>query len=130
MNESETNDIDAEGQAGSSTPDTTPEPEEKTVAALEKERVFIGTGLFWGLVFGVLLAVVMIILAAQNTDTTTIKLPGLGFLDALDRSDPGGAARRCGPRRTGRVGLQGPTAAHIDRPQRTQATSNQLKAMT
>lgn len=72
MNESETNDVDAEGQAGSSTPDTAPEPEQKTAAAVEKERVFIGTGLFWGLVFGVLLAVIMIILAAQNTDNTTI----------------------------------------------------------
>ena len=59
MNESEMNDVDAEGQAGSSTPDTTPEQEQKTAAAVENERVFTGTGLFWGLVFGVLLAVIM-----------------------------------------------------------------------
>jgi uncharacterized integral membrane protein len=79
MNESETNDGDAEGPAGSSTPDTSPGPEEETAAVVEKERIFVGTGLFWGLVFGVLLAVIMIILAAQNTDDTMISFLGWDF---------------------------------------------------
>ena len=83
MNESETNDGDAEGPAGSSTPDTSPGPEEETEAAPEKERIFVGTGLFWGLVFGVLLAVVMIILAAQNTDDTMISFLGWDFSTPL-----------------------------------------------
>ena len=83
MNESETNDVDAEGRAVSSTPGTTPEPEQKTAPALEKERVFIGTGLFWGLVVGLLLAVIMIILAAQNTDNTTIRFLGWDFSTPL-----------------------------------------------
>ena len=83
MNESETNDVDAEGPAGSSTPDTSPGPEEETAAVVEKERIFVGTGLFWGLVFGVLLAVIMIILAAQNTDNTTISFLGWDFSTPL-----------------------------------------------
>lgn len=36
------------------------------------ERVFVGTGMFWGLIIGLVLAVAVVILAAQNTDTTTI----------------------------------------------------------
>lgn len=82
MNESEMNGVDADGQAGSSTPDISP-VEQKTAAAPEKERIFVGTGLFWGLVFGVLLAIVMIILAAQNTDDTTIKFLGWDFSTPL-----------------------------------------------
>ncbi|MFZ0493839.1 MAG: lipopolysaccharide assembly protein LapA domain-containing protein [Acidimicrobiia bacterium] len=81
MDESEMNDVDAE--AGSSTPDTLPEPERTTAAAVDKERVFIGTGLFWGLVFGVLLAVVVIILAAQNTGNTIVKFLGWDFSTPL-----------------------------------------------
>jgi uncharacterized integral membrane protein len=83
MNEPEMNDVDADGQAGSSTPGTAPEEEQKTAAAPEKERIFVGTGLFWGLVFGLLLAIVMIILAAQNTDDTTIKFLGWDFSTPL-----------------------------------------------
>jgi uncharacterized integral membrane protein len=79
MNEFEMNDVDAE--AGSL--DAVPEPEKRTAAPVEKERVFIGTGLFWGLVFGVLLAVVMIILAAQNTGNTTIKFLSWDFSTPL-----------------------------------------------
>jgi uncharacterized integral membrane protein len=39
----------------------------------EVHRVFVGTGLFWGLVIGVLLAVIVIILAAQNTQEVTVE---------------------------------------------------------
>lgn len=40
---------------------------------VEVHRVFVGTGLFWGLVVGALLTVVVIILAAQNTQQVTVK---------------------------------------------------------
>jgi uncharacterized integral membrane protein len=38
--------------------------------------VFVGTGLLWGLIVGVILAVAVIILAAQNTRTPTISFLG------------------------------------------------------
>lgn len=37
------------------------------------ERVFVGTGLFWGLLVGVIVAVAFIILAAQNTLETSVR---------------------------------------------------------
>ncbi|HEX2420422.1 MAG TPA: lipopolysaccharide assembly protein LapA domain-containing protein [Acidimicrobiia bacterium] len=37
-----------------------------------RERVFVGTGLFWGLIIGVVLATAVVILAAQNTGAATI----------------------------------------------------------
>jgi uncharacterized integral membrane protein len=40
---------------------------------VEVHRVFVGTGLFWGLVVGALLTVIVIILAAQNTQQVTVK---------------------------------------------------------
>jgi uncharacterized integral membrane protein len=45
---------------------------EKTAPTATRERVFVGTGLFWGLIVGVVLAAAVVILAAQNTDTSTI----------------------------------------------------------
>ncbi|HEX6299570.1 MAG TPA: lipopolysaccharide assembly protein LapA domain-containing protein [Acidimicrobiia bacterium] len=45
---------------------------EKTPSVAEPERVFVGTGLFWGLIVGVILALAVVILAAQNTGTVTI----------------------------------------------------------
>jgi uncharacterized integral membrane protein len=50
---------------------------------LEAERLFVGTGLFWGLAVGVLLAVAMIVLAAQNTSSTTIAFLGWEFSTPL-----------------------------------------------
>jgi uncharacterized integral membrane protein len=47
------------------------------------ERVFVGTGLFWGLIVGVLLAVAVVILAAQNTGRTTISFLGWDFSTPL-----------------------------------------------
>ena len=47
-------------------------PAEKTAPNPIRERVFVGTGLFWGLIVGVVLAAAVVILAAQNTDTSTI----------------------------------------------------------
>lgn len=49
---------------------------EKTASVAEPERVFVGTGLFWGLIVGVILALAVVILAAQNTGTVVIS-----FLD-------------------------------------------------
>ena len=48
----------------------TPKPAPTQV---EVRRVFVGTGLFWGLVIGALLAVAVIILAAQNTQQVTLE---------------------------------------------------------
>jgi uncharacterized integral membrane protein len=45
---------------------------DKTASVATRERVFVGTGLFWGLIIGVVLATAVVILAAQNTDTSTI----------------------------------------------------------
>jgi uncharacterized integral membrane protein len=45
-------------------------------AAPEKvvEHHFVGTGVFWGLVVGVMLAVIVIVFAAQNTQSATVKV--------------------------------------------------------
>jgi uncharacterized integral membrane protein len=56
---------------------------EKTTRRAEPERVFVGTGLFWGLIFGVILALAVIILAAQNTDTVTISFLAWEFSTPL-----------------------------------------------
>jgi uncharacterized integral membrane protein len=56
---------------------------EKTARRAEPERVFVGTGLFWGLIFGVILALAVIILAAQNTDTVTISFLAWEFSTPL-----------------------------------------------
>lgn len=47
------------------------------------ERVFVGTGLFWGLIAGVILALIVLILAAQNTDTITVSFLGWDFSTPL-----------------------------------------------
>lgn len=56
---------------------------EKTSPVAAQERVFAGTGLFWGLIVGVILAVAVVILAAQNTDTATISFLGWDFSTPL-----------------------------------------------
>ncbi len=48
--------------AASETSDPVPDP----------ERVFAGTGLFWGLIIGIVMALAVMVLAAQNTDTVTV----------------------------------------------------------
>jgi uncharacterized integral membrane protein len=45
--------------------------------------VFAGTGLVWGLIVGVILAVAVVILAAQNTDTATISFLSWDFSTPL-----------------------------------------------
>lgn len=39
-------------------------------------RAFVGTGFFWGLVIGLVLAALVIILAAQNTASVTVRFLG------------------------------------------------------
>ncbi|HEX6221130.1 MAG TPA: lipopolysaccharide assembly protein LapA domain-containing protein [Acidimicrobiia bacterium] len=56
---------------------------EETVSGAEPQQVFIGTGLFWGLIVGVVLAIAMIILAAQNTGTATVSFLGWDFSTPL-----------------------------------------------
>ncbi len=55
----------------------------KTDSVTEPERVFVGTGLFWGLIVGVVLALAVLILAAQNTTNVTISFLGWDFSTPL-----------------------------------------------
>jgi uncharacterized integral membrane protein len=45
----------------------------EAVTAPLQRRVFVGTGLFWGLLVGVVVAVAFIILAAQNTESIEVR---------------------------------------------------------
>lgn len=56
---------------------------EKTDSVTEPERVFVGTGVFWGLIVGVILALAVLILAAQNTTNVTISFLGWDFSTPL-----------------------------------------------
>jgi len=65
--------------AGTEPPPTPPEPgagPDRGPAPEKAERrpEFVGTGMFWGLVVGVLLAVFIITFAAQNTRETRIRI--------------------------------------------------------
>jgi uncharacterized integral membrane protein len=63
-------------------PDTQAPPS-TTAQAASKERVFVGTGLFWGLIIGVVLAIGVLILAAQNTDSITVTFMAWDFSTPL-----------------------------------------------
>ena len=54
-----------------------------TARAATKERVFVGTGLFWGLIIGVVLAIGVLILAAQNTASITVTFTAWDFSTPL-----------------------------------------------
>lgn len=56
---------------------------EQTASVAEPERVFLGTGLFWGLIVGVILALAVVILAAQNTATVTVSFLAWDFSTPL-----------------------------------------------
>lgn len=56
---------------------------EKTDTVLASERVFVGTGLFWGLIVGFIMAVAVIVLAAQNTGDVTISFLAWEFSTSL-----------------------------------------------
>ncbi len=56
---------------------------ELTDSVTEPERVFVGTGVFWGLIVGVILALAVLILAAQNTTDVTISFLGWDFSTPL-----------------------------------------------
>jgi uncharacterized integral membrane protein len=54
-----------------------------TARAAPKERVFVGTGLFWGLIIGVVLAIGVLVLVAQNTESITMAFLGWDFSTPL-----------------------------------------------
>lgn len=56
---------------------------QEAVPEAPAERVFVGTGLFWGLIIGLILAVAVVILVAQNTGTVTISFLGWDFSTSL-----------------------------------------------
>lgn len=58
--------------AGSEQPGLSPTPKPEPTK-VETRRVFVGTGVFWGLVIAALLAVAVIVLAAQNTQQITVE---------------------------------------------------------
>jgi uncharacterized integral membrane protein len=45
----------------------------------DERKVFVGTGFFWGLVFGVLITAVVIVFAAQNTASIEVRFLGWRF---------------------------------------------------
>jgi uncharacterized integral membrane protein len=49
----------------------------------EKQRVFVGTGLFWGLILGLLLAAALVIFIFQNTQTVEVEWLGFTFTAPL-----------------------------------------------
>jgi uncharacterized integral membrane protein len=60
---------------------------EKADAARKEQegvrRVFVGTGFFWGLVFGLLITAVVIVFAAQNTASVEVRFLGWRFATPL-----------------------------------------------
>jgi uncharacterized integral membrane protein len=66
---------------------TTPEASPAEIPAMAgeptRERVFVGTGMFWGLIVGIIPALAVIILAAQNTGTITVSFLGWDFSTPL-----------------------------------------------
>jgi uncharacterized integral membrane protein len=61
-----------------------PSPDAKLeVNAASTERFFAGTGLFWGLIVGVLLATAVVILVAQNTGSISVAFLGWDFSTSL-----------------------------------------------
>ncbi|HKZ30715.1 MAG TPA: lipopolysaccharide assembly protein LapA domain-containing protein [Acidimicrobiia bacterium] len=74
--------MDTEEPARSSDVEARRETEQTSPVAAQ-DRVFAGTGLFWGLIVGVILAGAVVILAAQNTGTATISFLGWDFSTPL-----------------------------------------------
>lgn len=74
-------DDEKDGQAPPS-PDMAGEANQ-TAPEVVRERVFVGTGLFWGLIVGIVLALAVVILAAQNTDRITVSFLGWDFSTPL-----------------------------------------------
>jgi uncharacterized integral membrane protein len=79
----------SQANANSEVSDRTVLAPERTAApstparAETKERVFVGTGLFWGLIIGVVLAIGVLILAAQNTTSITVTFMAWDFATPL-----------------------------------------------
>jgi uncharacterized integral membrane protein len=75
-------DPDSNGNETSDSPDGQDERDARdrrttdTAEATPRGKVFIGTGFFWGLVVGLILATLVIILAAQNTASVTVRFFG------------------------------------------------------
>ncbi len=51
-----------------------PEPEAPAAPPPEPEKVYVGTGISWAILFGVVLIVVIAILALRNTASVTVDL--------------------------------------------------------
>ena len=49
----------------------------------EKQRVFLGTGLFWSLILGLLLAAALVIFVFQNTQSVDVQWLGFDFTAPL-----------------------------------------------
>lgn len=73
----------SDGEARQTSAKPVPEQRAEAVPETTRERVFVGTGLFWGLLVGIVLAVALVLLAAQNTDDTTIAFLGWEFSTPL-----------------------------------------------
>lgn len=76
-------DNEREDLASTSSDDGPVDETEKTDSVPEPERVFVGTGLFWGLIVGVILGLAVVILAAQNTTNVTVSFLGWDFSTPL-----------------------------------------------
>lgn len=69
--------------ADTDTPDSRSPGTQTEVDSLSTERVFVGTGLFWGLIVGVVLATTVVVLAAQNADPISVAFLGWHFSTSL-----------------------------------------------
>ena len=61
-------------------PSAAPSPETQKP---EKERVFLGTGLFWSLILGLLLGAALVIFVFQNTQSVDVQWLGFDFTAPL-----------------------------------------------
>jgi uncharacterized integral membrane protein len=65
-------DVFEAGEPPAEAPPTPARPAVPAPTETDRVREFVGTGLFWGLVVGVILAILVIVFSAQNTDTAPI----------------------------------------------------------
>jgi uncharacterized integral membrane protein len=73
----------AEAEAVSPDAEAVPPPDRPTDQIVESKRVFAGTGVVWGLVVSILLAILLLILIAQNTHRVTVEFLGWDYSTPL-----------------------------------------------